>query len=101
MKKYNIYILLFLTFIATITVVTYTIRSWPILNRTITIATPPEDINSFAVKEVEWALSCDENYSDACQSVFWYCGASDFPNKKYDTYTRCVVQEYREFTFKK
>ena len=38
--------------------------------RTITVATPPEDINSFAVKEVEWALSCDENYSDVCQSVF-------------------------------
>lgn len=66
--------------------------------RTITIATPPEDINSLAVREIQWALSCDENYSDACQYVFWYCGASDFPNKKYETYTQCVVQEYRDFT---
>jgi len=49
------------------------------------------------IETIKNQLSCDKDTNIWCQNIFSYCGWSDFPNEKYDSYYSCVTKEYDLF----
>ena len=55
------------------------------------------EVDTVEVQQVANELRCWENYSDKCSVIFWICGSRDYPNTLDDTYSNCVVEQYKTY----